>query len=500
MEIKSVCSLNNKKPLRTAYKIKYSMKIVKKVLKLIAVLFGIFLVFIAIVIFVDSQNTNYLKVENNEFAKNTYLITNANIIPMNQDTILVDKMVYIKNGLIQKISENIEIKDVEIIDAQNKYLTPGLIDMHVHVWDRYELGLYLSNGITAVRNLWGMPMHLRIKEALKNNEIISPMFFTTGPKLTGPEFIGDDNLQLANPTEAKEKVISYKKRGYDFIKTYYGLTEVIFEAIIEQAKISDMDIVSHPSQKVPYSYHFNSQIKSIEHVEDIIQQPLSYTLDTLKLKEVINAFKKSKHSAFSPTLTVYNNIYQMLIDDHILEAAQLQFMNPLIKKVDSKAQFDRWHTTKLRDSSIIKTVKKQHDFHLKIIKELHEVGVTFICGTDAGIGVTIPGFSIHQELAFYKKAGLSNYEVLKTATVNASKTHSIMNQMGTIEEGKIANLMLLDHNPLLDLFALQKPKIVFIKGRKLNRKTLDSFEKQAKNRNNTIASALRYIENLIIEK
>ena len=419
---------------------------------------------------------------------------------MNQDTILVDKMVYIKNGLINNISDTIKIKDVEIINAKNKYLTPGLIDMHVHIWDRYELGLYLSNGVTAVRNLWGMPMHLRLKEDINNDEIISPMFFTTGPKLTGPEFIGDDNLQLANPTEAKEKVISYKKRGYDFIKTYYGLTEDIFDAVIEQATISDMDIVAHPSQKVPYTYHFNPQIKSIEHAEEIIQQPLNYKLDTLKLKEVVDDFAKSKHSFFSPTLTVYNNIYQMLIDDNILESEQLQFMNPLIKRVDSKAQFERWYNTKLRDSSIVKAIKNQHDFHLIIIKKLYEAGVTIICGTDAGIGITIPGFSIHQELAFYKEAGLSNYEVLKTATVNASKTHSIMNDMGTIEVGKIANLMLINDNPLLYLSALQNPSTVFIKGRKLNRETLNNFEHQARNRNNLIISTLRYVENLIIEK
>lgn len=477
------------------------MKIVKRVLKFIALLIGIFLIFIAIVVFVDKQNTNYLKVKNIKFANNnSYLITNVNIIPMNQDTILVDKMVYIKDGIINNIADNIIIKDVEIINAKDKYLTPGLIDMHVHIWDRYELGLYLSNGVTAVRNLWGMPMHLRLKEDINNDEIISPMFFTTGPKLTGPEFIGDDNLQLVNPTEAKEKVISYKKRGYDFIKTYYGLTEDIFDAVIEQATISDMDIVAHPSQKVPYSYHFNPQIKSIEHAEEIIQQPLNYTLDTLKLKEVINDFAKSKHSSFSPTLTVYNNIYQMLIDDNILESEQLQFMNPLIKRVDSKAQFERWYHTKIKDSSIVKVIKNQHDFHLRIINKLHEAGVTFICGTDAGIGVTIPGFSIHQELAFYKEAGLSNYEVLKTATINASQTHLIMNNMGTIEVGKVANLILVDNNPLADLSGLQNPSTVFIKGRKLNRKTLDSFEKQAKNRNNLITSAVRYLENLIIEK
>ncbi|WP_299440365.1 amidohydrolase family protein [uncultured Aquimarina sp.] len=477
------------------------MKLLRRIFKIIFILIGILLITILIILGVDIQKTSYLKVKKNEFANNnSYLIRNVNIIPMTQDTILTNKMIYVKEGIIQSIENSIKVQDIEVIDGENRYVMPGLIDMHVHIWDRYELGLYLSNGITAVRNLWGMPMHLRIKEDVNNEEIISPMFFTTGPKLTGPEFIGDDNLQLTTPNEAKEKVISYKDRGYDFIKTYYGLTEDIFDAVIEQAIISDIDIVAHPSQKVPYSYHFNPQIKSIEHAEDIIQQPLNYKLDTLKLKEVINDFSKSKHSSFSPTLTVYNNIYQMLIDDRILVSEQLQFMNPLIKKVDSKAQFERWYNTKLRDSSTVKTIKNQHDFHLKIIKKLHEAGTTFICGTDAGIGITIPGFSIHQELAFYKEAGLSNYEVLKTATVNASKTHSIMNNMGTIEVGKIANLLLIDNNPLLDLSTLQNPSTVFIKGRKLNKETLDYFEKKAMNRKNLIASAVRYLENLIIER
>jgi hypothetical protein len=477
------------------------MKILKRILKIVLILIGLLFITILIILVFDAHRTSYLNIKKGGLANNnSYLITNANIIPMNHDTVLVNKMIYIKDGIIQNIADSIEIKGVEIIDAKNQFVSPGLIDMHVHIWDRYELGLYLSNGVTAVRNLWGMPMHLRLKEDEHNDEIISPLFFTTGPKLTGPEFIGADNLNLTTPNEAKEKVISYKHRGYDFIKTYYGLTEDIFDAVVEQATISDMDIVAHPSQKVPYNYHFKPQIKSIEHAEEIIQQPLNYRLDTLKLQEIINDFTKSKHSSFSPTLTVYHNIYQMLNDDEILASEQLQLMNPLIKKVDSKAQFERWYNTKLQDSSIVKTIKNQHDFHLKILKNLHEAGVIIICGTDAGIGVTIPGFSIHQELAFYKEAGLSNYEVLKTATVNASETHSIMNNMGTIEVGKIANLLLVDSNPLLDLSSLQNPSTVFIKGRKLNRETLDSFEEKARNRKNLIASAVRYVENLIIEK
>lgn len=477
------------------------MKILKRLLKIIFALIGVLVLTGVITLWLDSLGTSYLRINKNEPTSNdSYLITNVNIIPMNKDTILVDKMVYIKEGIIEKIADSIRVKGIEIIDAKNKYLTPGLIDMHVHVWDKYELGLYLSNGVTAVRNLWGMPMHLRIKEDVIKNNIFSPEFFTSGPKLTGRVFIGDDNLNITNPSEVKEMVISYKNRGYDFIKTYYGLDKDIFDAVIEQAKISETDIVAHPSQKVPFSYHLNPQIKSIEHAEEIVQQPLQFDLDTIKLQPIIDSIALSNHTSYCPTITVFNNIYQMMIDDSILDSESLEFMNPLIKKVDSKNQFDRWFNEKQKDSSVVSRIKNQHDFHLTIVRKLHKAGVNIVCGTDAGIGVTLPGFSIHKELKFYKECGLSNYEVLKTATVNASKTHSIMNSMGTIEVGKMANLLLVDENPLLALSTLENPTYVFVKGRKLNRETLDFYNEKAKNRKNLMASALRYLENLIFEK
>ncbi|MCA0131726.1 amidohydrolase family protein [Winogradskyella alexanderae] len=477
------------------------MKILKSLLKFIVALIGVVLLIGIIILWVDASSTNYLDINKNVSASdNSYLIKNVNVIPMYQDTVLVDKMVYIKDGIIEKIADTIEVNNVEIFDGEHKYLTPGLIDMHVHVWDRYELGLYLSNGVTAVRNLWGMPMHLRIKEDVFEENIFSPSFFTTGPKLTGSEFIGDDNLNLTNPKESQEAVISYKERGYDFIKTYYGLNKPIFDAVIKQAKISEMDIVAHPSQKVPFLYHLNTQIKSIEHVEEIVQQPLQFDLDTLKLQPIIDSISQSNHTSYCPTITVFNNIYQMMMNDNILDSEILKYMNPLIKMDDSKRQFERWYNAKQEDPSTVDRIKKQHDFHLIIVKKLHEAGVPIVCGTDGGIGVTLPGFSIHKELAFYKKAGLSNYEVLKTATVNASQTHAKMNQLGTIEKGKLANLLIVNENPLTNLATIENPIYVFIKGRKLSRETLDFFNEKAKNRKNLIATGLKYLENLIIEK
>ncbi len=477
------------------------MKILKKVLVGFSALIGLILIVFTISLIIDSYNTSYLKIENQEGGYfNSYFIKNVNIIPMTSDTVLTNINIKIVDGVIESIGDSLNSENLVVIDGLGNFLLPGLIDMHVHVWDNYELGLYLANGVTAIRNLWGQPMHLRIKESIIEEEIISPIFFTSSPKLTGPQFIGGDNINLTTPEEAKERVISYKERGYDFIKTYYGLTEDLFKAILEQSEISNMDIVAHPTPEVPYHFHFNPQIVTIEHAEEFVQQPLNYQLDSAKLNEIVEGYVANPHSTLCPTLIVYYNIYAMLMDDNILSSDNLDFMNPLIRMVDSQAQFDRWNSTKTEDSTIVERIKEQHNFHLLIIKKLHEKGVNIVCGTDSGIGITLPGYSIHQELEFYKQSGMSNYEVLKTATINPSKTHELMRNLGSIEGGKLANFVLTNQNPLEDLKTLQNPIMVMVKGMRINEDQLNLFEDKARNRKNIIASALRYAENLLIER
>ncbi|MEQ8553755.1 MAG: amidohydrolase family protein [Cyclobacteriaceae bacterium] len=453
------------------------------------------------ILIVDAYQTSFLKVRNQpEAGLNSYIIRNVNIVPMTSDTVLTNSSVTVTNGLISSIGDTSNLEKLTEIDGSGGFLSPGLTDMHVHVWDKYELGLYLANGVTAVRNLWGQPMHLRIKKEVMENELTAPLFFTSTPKLTGPQFIGDDNINLTDPNEAKEKIISYKGRGYDFIKTYYGLTAELFEAILKQAAISKMDIVAHPTPEVSYDYHFNPQIISIEHAEEFVQQPLDYQLDTAALDEIIDGYVANPHATLSPTLIVYYNIYNMLQNDTILASEHLDYMNPLIRMTDSQAQFDRWNGTKKEDATVTKRIRDQHDFHLLVVKKLYDRGVNIVCGTDGGIGITLPGFSIHQELEFYRQAGMSNYEALKTATINPSKTHKFLKGLGSIEEGKMANFLILDENPLDELKTLQNPKMVFVKGRKINREQLSLFKEKAKNRSNLMATALRYAEYLLLER
>lgn len=455
-------------------------------------------VFLAIAIsLLDAYRTSYLRVSSHpEFVGDSYLIKNVHIIPMDKDTILYNSMISIENGIIRQIGIDPGSTSLPVIDGAGKFLLPGLTDMHVHVWDRYELGLYLANGITSIRNMWGQPMHPKMKSDINSGKIIGPDFFSSGPKLTGPEFIGDDNTQLFTPEKAREAIESCRKKGYDFVKTYNGLTPELYEAIIDQATIEGLEIAAHPSSLLPYDFHLQTAIKTIEHAEDIYQQALNYQLDSFALQQVIASFSLHPETALCPTLTVFANISGLLEVSNILQSPSLDFINPLIKLVDSPAQFQRWQNDLKSNPDLPAKISLQHQFHLYIIQQLQEAGANIVAGTDAGIGITVPGFSIHKELAYYKEAGLSNFEVLQTATANPAKTHGFLRNAGTIKPGKKANLILLSQNPLEDLETLKHPHWVMVNGRKLEAATLRLFVEKAKERKNTASSLMRYLHYL----
>jgi len=417
---------------------------------------------------------------------------------MATDTILKNKNVLVVDGIIKSIGEVIPNANLKIIDGNGGYITPGLIDMHMHLWDKFELGLYLANGVTTVRNLLGMPFHLRVKKDINNNVLIGPLFYTASPQFTG---INDKSLEkkpIKTPKEAKEMVKKYKEEGYDYIKTYNTLPKDIFDATIEQGRASGIPIVSHPSFEVNYEYHFNSDISTVEHTEDIVQQPLNFKLDSTKLLPVIDGYAKSQQS-HTPTLTVFYNIVEIYNkEEEVLTTEQAGYMNSFIKSMSN--DYSRHMEIKAKDSTATKWFNDQHNFHIEILRNLHKAGVNIVCGTDAGVLNTAPGFSIHQELAFYQQAGMSNYEALKTATVNPTKVYDNYSKFGTIENGKMANLILTSKNPLNDLTALQEPEWVMIKGRLVDKALIKEFKQKAYKRNNYLASMIRLVKYVLWEK
>ncbi|MCL6267012.1 amidohydrolase family protein [Flagellimonas myxillae] len=476
------------------------MKLLKKLIKGIGILLITLLVFALVSLLIDSNRSSYLKISQHpELETDSYLIKNVNVVPMTQDTVLYKKDVKVQNGRILKIADEVKADGLPEIDGNNGFLSPGLVDMHVHIWDRFDLGVYLANGVTTVRNLRGFPMHLRIKEDIKEGKIVSPQLFTSGPKLTGPDDLGDEKIQVQNPQMARDLVREQKAKGYDCIKTYAGMPLDIFNAVLQQAEASQMEVVVHPSFQVPYGNNFQPQIASIEHAEDIVQQALSYSMDTTVLKSVVAQYGAGRQT-LSPTLTGYHKILEMLQDENVLDSEQMGYINPLIKKLDSKVQVDRWANEKSNNPDIVKHIQEQHDFHVHIVKELNRIGINIVSGTDAGIGITAPGFSIHEELEFYLDAGMTNYGALKTATRNPSKVHDGLFDIGTVEEGKRANLILTSQNPLDNLQVLRNPNWVMVDGRKLGPELLEEFKDKAQNRKGLIATALRWAEYVYLEK
>lgn len=472
-------------------------KTIKIIFKILIALVIILLLSIVIIFGLENRDVRYLKISEANFSTNSYLIKNVNLISMTKDTVLSNRQVLIENGIITRIDSIPPIVNFDIIDGSNKYLTPGLIDMHVHVWDKHELGLYLATGVTTIRNMWGMPAHLRLKKELIDSELLGPIFYTATPKLTGPDDAGPDKKQIQTPKEAKSLITKYKKDGYDVVKTYAGMPEDIFEVIREQAKIEGLNIASHPSQLVDYSYHFQPEFETIEHTEDIIQTALRFKVDSLGLNSIIKLYKENNKS-HTPTISIFQNIIDILQQEQsILENEETSYVNSGFIKVGSINDLNRWTSEKSHNIEVIDRIKNQHQDHLKIVKLLNDHGVNIVCGSDGGIMFAAPGFSTHEELAYYVEAGLTNYEALATATVNATKVSPLYENLGTIEKGKTANLILTKNNPLDDITTLKTPNTVWIKGRMVDKANIELFKDKAKNRKTGAASILRLLESFI---
>ncbi|GAA4237203.1 amidohydrolase family protein [Postechiella marina] len=474
------------------------MKFLKYILNILLVLFLIVIITAVVVFTIDYFKTDYLDIESNKaFKMNSYVIKNVNVVPMTSDTVLRQKHIVIKNGKINDILDKLPKTDLNIIDANQKYISPGLIDAHVHIWDKQELGLYLANGVTAVRNAWGMPFHLRLKKKINANKLLAPLLITTTPKLTGVMHAEFDQLGVKDAKHAQTLLSKYKVQGYDLIKTYAGMPSSIFDAVLLESEKHNMPIVAHPSFEVPYSYHFKKAIQSIEHTEDIVQNALHYKLDSVALKNVVKHYAAFK-AVHTPTLSIYQNIIDIIENkDSIITLKGGDYMNPSVVKLSSTNDYNKWTSEQYYKPETLINIKKQHQFHLYIVKQLHDAGVVLLCGTDSGIVFNTPGFTIHEELAYFLEAGLSPYEALKTATVNPSNKIELFNNLGTIEIGKKAHLILSDKNPLVHLESLKNPRAVFVNGRYLKRNNLNVFKTKAKRRKTGAITLIRFLESLL---
>jgi imidazolonepropionase-like amidohydrolase len=408
-----------------------------------------FLLIFLMVVFV------FLNVSCNELNNDSSLTVfkNVNIIPMNTETILEGYNVVIKDGKIVKIGKPWKTrapKNSMVIDGKSKYLVPGLTDMHVHwLQGDDELTLYLANGITTIRDMFGNYGKLGHRERIEEGEILGPRLYISTPLIDGEQPIWSGSLVVTNPEDVEPLIANSKKMGYDFIKVYEKLTMDVYDSIVKVAKKENIPVVGHVPSLVGIEKVIKSGQKSIEHLSRYYDSDELYDM-TIE-NNVWNC----------PTIVVYSNFNRSLAEEKI---EGLEYIHPLIIRT--------WEGGMNMGSSMIETSGLKH-----IAKRLHDKGGKILLGTDTNNPFIVPGFSIHDELYNFVDIGLTPYEALRTGTYNAAEFLNILDESGTVETGKNADLILLDGNPLEDITNMKKIEGVMIRGKWISKSEIDEMLK-----------------------
>ncbi len=412
------------------------------------------------------------------------------------ENIIKHQQIVIRNGQIigihpvgTKVRSN-----SRLIETNGAYVSPGLFDMHVHLYDRKYLMLNLAYGVTTVRAMNGQLMNLRWKKELQQRQWLGSNLFISSPILDGKE-TNALSVAVNSETEGRQQVRKAKEKGFDFIKVYGYLDSQSFEAIIDEAKQMGIPVAKHGPYPVSGSdWWWLEGMQSLEHVEDIFQGPLNYQFDYQKLQRVAQRIK-ALNVPVVPTLETFDHLTQLSIHKRdFVDSLELTYINSLYYDIMSQFTVKRWLNGSIEQA---KYLSKENRFLLDIVKVLHQNKVKLLVGSDAGTNFTLSGIATHNEMRLLKHAGLSNIEVLKAATLNAAQTLGIDKEYGSVEVGKLADLVVSKENPLENLDTLKYPIAVVKNGQWLSGKELQALKLSAKNTKSYYWSVITLVEDLV---
>lgn len=395
----------------------------------------------------------------------SYVVRHITVITMKDSIVLQDHDVWIEDGRIKKIGVNLEVPTAIEIDGTGKYLLPGLIDMHGHLlpghpmMDTWKIHFLLS-GVTSIRDMNGMMgvEKLKLRDAINQNKVFAPTVYQASQLIDSRK--GQFSEQATTPEDGKRLVVEAKKAGFDFIKVYDGLTADVYHAIIDEARNQQIPVVGHVPSSIALADALESKQSSIEHLigffewrdsKTQLHAPDDYALRTAQSETWI-----------CPTL--YNHRLNLS-----RELAQLVLKDSASGLIP-KGLYATWEKiTRNQSKEVVEMVDKNgeasFDVLKKIVLSLDRANAKLIAGTDAGnLPFLIPGSSLIEELKLLSKIGISNYKVLGMTTSNAALAMNEQSTIGTIEEGKRADLILLQHNPIANLNNLYSNKGIMVRG------------------------------------
>ncbi|GHC61134.1 Amidohydrolase family protein [Ulvibacter litoralis] len=439
----------------------------------------------------NAQNNSKSSKKNNI----TYAIKNVNVIPMTKENKVIENAtVVIKENKIYAINKSIP-ENSTIIDGKEKWLIPGLIDMHVHnladgPYKSYPtkgpaiqfntqnfMTLYVANGVTTVFELSARAEHIGQRNEIIRGDVM-------GPRIALAALIDGNNANLTatTPSDGRQAVRIAKGEGYEFIKVYAQLNIETYKAIIDEANKHGMKVVGHiPNafEGKPATDFFVPHFGLIAHAEELSKQTEDFSLQ--KAQEFARLAKENG-TWLIPNLS--NLVYiakQARSLDSVRNLKSFKFVHPLMQSKWIVSNQYNQGTNPKRIAYFDKLV----DFHRKIVKAFKKEGVPMVAGTDAGTSGIVWGFSLHDELKLLVESGLTNEEALASATRLGAEWLEIGDKIGTIETGKFADLILLDKNPLDNINNTSEISGVFVNGKWLDKNKIDEMLSDVEEWNNT---------------
>jgi imidazolonepropionase-like amidohydrolase len=426
-----------------------------------------------------------------------------------------DQTVIISGGHITAIAPAGKIKldkAATVIDARGKFLIPGLWDMHVHLaginadpaWSKEVLlPLLIANGITGVRDMGGdLEVLLSWKREVEAGSLLGPHFYASGPWLAAGGRKTPEQFPVANAEEARGAVRDLKQRGADFIKIISLPSREAFFAVADEAKKQSISFAGHLPFEIGAVEASNAGMRSIEHfLYSAFALSFSSQEEALR-KQLVEAEKKGDSEAWERIAHEADATFSAEKAAALFQTLKKNstWVTPTIASLDINSHPDSW---KLDDpyldfvppslakewrSSFNDEQMKQRAAWLgrqaandwKLTGQLHRAGVSLLVGSDSLDPFVFPGDSLHRELAEFVQAGYTPLEVIQAATQGAAKFVGRENELGTVEQGKIADLILLDANPLENISNTRKILAVIRNGQYLNRAALDALLAKAK--------------------
>jgi imidazolonepropionase-like amidohydrolase len=393
-----------------------------------------------------------------------------------------------------------------ILDGKGKFLIPGLWDMHVHIAAESYLPLFLANGVTGVRDMHAFfpDTILRMRKAVREGKLLGPRLIVAGALVDGDKPFWPGSLIARNAEEGRQAVQTLKKRGVDFIKVYTKLPRPAYLAIAEQARKEGLPFAGHVPEAVSAAEASDVGQKSFEHLYGIL---LACSTEEEKLrKEELDAMAKLDNAAIRPLLgriqvqaldssseAKAEALFSRLARNRTWQVPTLTVLRALASLDDEKFTGDprvRYIPSYIRGGwkrpmppEASANLKRIYKMSQRVVTAMHRAGVPFLAGTDVTNPYCFPGFSLHDELALLvQECKFTPLEALQCATRDPARFLGLETDLGTLEKGKLADLVLLEANPLDDITNTRKIAAVVVNGKLLTKeelqKMLDDVERE----------------------